>query len=233
VKAKFHPGDMAAMWGRVAKAFDPTGDGRYDVEYRVKNTFATIQAIAAHTLRSAKDLPSAREALEQRIVSMAKAHDLPTVHSWTGAKLADVVARALDAFSPGRVQASGDSGEINSRHTLALSLALHELATNATKYGALSRSEGRVAVEWKVGDGTLQIDWRESGGPAVAKPETTGFGSRLLRQLIRDLGGTIGFDYDRAGLRCRLRVPFSDCARAPSGAGRTRLGERDSLWPER
>jgi two-component sensor histidine kinase len=265
VKAKFHPDDMATMWARVAKALDPTGDGRYDVEYRVKladgtwrwlsawgivefdgegpdrkpvaiagasrdlterkqaeelqrllldelnhrvkNTFATIQAIAAHTLRSAKDLPSAREALEQRIVSMAKAHDLLTAHAWIGANVADVVARALDAFSPGRVQASGDPIDIDSRHTLALSLALHELATNATKYGALSRGEGRVAVEWKVGDGTLQIDWRESGGPAVAKPTTTGFGSRLLCQLIRDLGGTLGFDYDPAGLRCRLRVP--------------------------
>ena len=266
VKRKFHPDDMDTMWTRVAEALDPTGDGRYDVEYRVrqldgswrwlsawglvefagegpdrkpvaiagasrdlterkraeelqrllldelnhrvKNTFATIQAIAAHTLRSASDLPSAREALELRIASMAKAHDLLNAHSWTGARFDEVVARALDAFSPAQVKVSGEALEISSRQTLALSLALHELATNATKYGALSCGEGRVAVDWQLADGTLRLAWRESGGPAVAEPKAEGFGSRLLRQLAGDLGGTIELDYDPAGLRCSISAPL-------------------------
>ena len=159
VKAKFHPDDLELMWSRVAKALDPEGDGRYDVEYRVKqldgswrwlsawglvefegegperkpvaiagasrdltelkqaeelqrlllnelnhrikNTLATIQAITAQTLRAARDLPSAREALDRRIRSLAQVHDLLTVRAWTGANLTDVVARALDAFTPG------------------------------------------------------------------------------------------------------------------------------------
>ena len=156
-----------------------------ELNHRVKNTFATIQAISAYTLRSARDLPSARDALEQRIVSMAKAHDLLTAHSWTGANLLEVVARAIDAFSPSRVTIRGDAVDISSKHTLALSLALHELATNATKYGALSSAEGRVEIEWTRENGTLQLDWREKGGPAVVVPEVRGFGSRLIEQLAR------------------------------------------------
>lgn len=235
VKAKFHEEDMEQMWARVAKALDPDGDGRYDVEYRVKqadgswrwlsawgivefegegpdrkpvaiagasrdlterkraeelqrmlldelihrvkNTFATIQAISARTLRSAPDLPSAREALDRRIVSMARAHDLLTAHDWNGANLAEVVAGALDAFSPSRVTTRGDAVDISSKQTLALSLALHELATNATKYGALSSSDGRVRVEWTAEDGILRLDWQESGGPPIAAPTARGFGS--------------------------------------------------------
>ena len=262
VMAKFHPDDMELMWSRVAEALDPTGDGRYDVEYRVrqpdgswrwlsawglvefegegperkataiagasrdlterkqaeelqrllldelnhriKNTFATIQAISTHTLRSARDLPAAREALERRIVSMARAHDLLTARSWTGASLQEVVGRALEAFPPGQVAISGDDVEISSKHTLALSLAVHELATNATKYGALSCPRGRVEVDWTVGDGTLQLAWSESGGPPIDVPDGKGFGSRLLGQLVRGLGGKITLDYRPSGLRCRI-----------------------------
>ncbi len=262
VKAKFHPDDMERMWQRVTKALDPTGDGRYDVEYRVrqpdgswrwlsawglveyegesterkpiaiagasrdltdrkraeeleqmllgelnhrvKNTLATIHAITVQTLRNADDLPSASETLEQRIMSMARAHDLLTARTWTGADLADVVARALEAFPPEQIDTSGPSVELSSRHVLSLSLALHELATNATKYGALSCQEGHVAVQWSATAGELWICWREEGGPPVATPLKSGFGSRLLQQLIGEIGGTIELDYDPAGLRCNL-----------------------------
>jgi two-component sensor histidine kinase/PAS domain-containing protein len=265
VKAKFHADDMELMWSRVAKALDPDGDGRYDVEYRVKqpdgswrwlsawglvefagegaarkavaiagasrdlterkqaedlqrllldelnhrvkNTFATIQAIASHTLRSASDLPSARDALEQRIVSMGKAHDLLNTHSWTGAKLDEVVARAVEAFSPAQVTIAGEPVDISSRQTLSLSLALHELATNATKYGALSCQSGRVSVDWTIDESMLCLTWQESDGPPVVEPKSRGFGSRLLKQLAGDVGGTIALDYDPAGVRCRIEIP--------------------------
>jgi PAS domain S-box-containing protein len=263
VKAKFHPDDQELMWSRVTRALDPQGDGKYDVEYRVrqldgswrwlsawglvefdgegpsrkpvaiagasrdlterkraeehqqlllnelqhrvKNALATFQAIATLTLSSAHDLPSAREALEGRVLAMARAHDLLTAGVWTGAKLSDVLAQALEAFSPSQVSLSGPAIDISSRHTLGLSLALHELATNAAKYGALSCAEGCVRVRWENEDGVLRLDWEESDGPPVAPPSRKGFGSRLLeRVLVRDLSGTIKLDYEPAGLRCTI-----------------------------
>jgi PAS domain S-box-containing protein len=263
VKSKFHPDDLELMWSRVTKALDPHSDGRYDVEYRVKqrdggwrwlsawglvefegdgparrpvaiagasrdlterkqaeelqrlllnelnhrvkNTLATIQALTAQTLRAARDLPSAREALDRRIRSMAQAHDLLTLRAWTGANLTDVVMRALDAFSPAQVKMSGTAIDVSPKHALALSLALHELATNASKYGALSCPEGRVSVQWGVQEGMLHLDWQESGGPPVAPPTQRGFGSRLLEELvIRDLDGDTKLKYDVVGVRCSI-----------------------------
>lgn len=263
VKSKFHPDDLPLMWTRVTKALDPQGDGRYDVDYRVKqldggwrwlsawglvefegdgaerkpvaiagasrdlterkqaeelqrllldelnhrvkNTLAMIQAICWQTLRTAPDLPSARDALDLRIRSMARAHDLLTSRAWIGANVTDIVNRALDAFTPAQVDISGPALDVSSKHALALSLALHELATNATKYGALSRPEGRVSVEWRAQDGKLHLDWQESGGPPVAPPTHKGFGSRLLEEVVaHDLGGDIKLDYAPAGVRCSL-----------------------------
>ncbi len=267
VTSKFHPDDLPLMWSRVASALDPLGDGRYDVEYRVKqldgswrwlsawglvefegegaerkpaaivgasrdlserkqaeeqqrlllnelnhrvkNTLATVQAIAAQTLRNARDLPSAKEALERRIHAMAKAHDLLTARAWAGADLMDVVIRALEAFPPAQVRMSGNAIDLTPRYALTLSLALHELATNATKYGAMSQSGGRVNVQWNVLNGMLQLDWQESGGPPVVPPtqKQKGFGSRLLEELVaRDLGGGTMVNYDVAGLRCSINV---------------------------
>jgi two-component sensor histidine kinase/PAS domain-containing protein len=262
-KSKFHPDELELMWSRVAEALDPASDGRYDLEYRVKqldgswrwlsawglvefegdgpdrkpvalagasrditdrkqaeelqrlllnelnhrikNTLATIQAIAAQTMRTARDLPSARVALERRIHSMAEAHDLLTLRAWTGANVTDIVVRALDAFPPAQVQMSGTAVDVSPKHALALSLALHELATNATKYGALSCPEGRVSVNWKVQEGTLHLDWEESGGPPVAPPTQKGFGSRLLEDLVgRDLGGDVRLNYNVSGVRCGI-----------------------------
>jgi PAS domain S-box-containing protein len=263
VRAKFHPEDLELMWSRVSKALDPRSDGRYEVEYRVrqldgtwrwlsawglvefegdgaekkpiaiagasrdlterkeneerqrllsdelnhrvKNTLAAILGIASQTLRTARDLPSAREALERRILSMAKAHDLLTARAWAGANVTDIVTRALDAFTPAQVEVCGTSVDVLPQQALALSLVLHELATNATKYGALSRSEGRVSVRWDVQQGMLNLNWAESGGPPVTPPDRKGFGSRLLEQLVaRDLGGAVKLDYNLSGVRCKI-----------------------------
>ena len=264
VKAKFHADDMDLMWSRVSKALDPKGDGRYDVEYRVrqldgswrwlsawglvefegngdarkpvaivgasrdlteqkqaeqvqqlvlnelnhrvKNTLASIQAITAMTLRGATDLPTATAALDQRIQAMAKAHDLLTARSWSGARLGDIVRRAMEAFPPAQVTSSGPAFEVSPQHVLGLSLALHELATNATKYGALSRPDGRVDVSWAIRDGKLQLDWVESGGPPVEPPTRSGFGSLLLDELVRSLGGTAKIDYDAGGVHGIITV---------------------------
>lgn len=264
VKTKFHPDDMALMWARVAQALDPQGDGRYDVEYRVKqrdgswrwlsawglvefagrgadrkpvaiagasrdlterkqaeeqqrllvnelnhrikNTLATVQSIASMTIRGASDLPSARAKLDGRIISLAYAHDLLTERSWAGADLRDVVTRAMAPFSiAGQIELSGASLEVSPRHALALSLAVHELATNATKYGALSDAKGRVELRWHAADGVLHLSWRESGGPAVTPPTRRGFGSRMLKEgLQRDLGGETRLDYAPDGVCCEI-----------------------------
>jgi two-component sensor histidine kinase len=251
------------MWARVKKALDPAGDGRYEVEYRVKqldgswrwlsawglvefegygpnrktvaiagasrdltalkraeerqrllvnelnhrvkNTLATVQSIAMQTLRGANHLKAARTALDARIISLAHAHDLLTDRHWSGADIRDVVIRAMNPFAADRIKLSGPSREISPRHALALSLALHELATNAAKYGALTVPEGRVDLSWRVADALLQLSWRESGGPAVAPPARRGLGSRLLEEgLIHDLGGETRLDYAADGVRCEI-----------------------------
>jgi two-component sensor histidine kinase len=176
-----------------------------DLNHRIKNTFATIQAISAQTLRAARDLPSARDALDRRIRSLAQVHDLLTMRAWSGASLTDVVMRALDAFTPAQVRMSGAAIDVSPKHALTLSLALHELATNAIKYGALSCPEGRVGVQWSVREGMLHIDWEESGGPPVSPPTQKGFGSRLLEDLVvRDLGGDTKLNYHVSGVRCNI-----------------------------
>ena len=121
----------------------------------------------AQTLRSAHDLPSAEQALDHRIRALAQAHDLLTSRSWTGANLNDLAVRTLEAFAPTQVTMFGDPIDVSPKHALALSLALHELATNAIKYGALSCPEGRMSLKWQVHEGTLHLDWEEIGGPRV------------------------------------------------------------------
>lgn len=101
---------------------------------------------------------------------MAQAHDLLTARSWTSAHLTDVVERVLKAFAPTQVDVSGAAIEVSPKHALAISMALHELATNAIKYGALSCPEGRITVQWRVQKGMLYLDWEERGGPPVAPP---------------------------------------------------------------
>jgi PAS domain S-box-containing protein len=265
VAAKFHPDDMDVMWSRVALALDPAGDGRYSVEYRVKqsdggwrwlsawglvefeghgaerhavaiagasrdlsalkqseehqrllvnelnhrvkNSLATVQSIAAQTLRTATDLSSARDALEARIISLARAHDLLTDRSWAAADLAAVVQRALEPFAIDRFDITGPSLDLSPKHALAFSLALHELATNAAKYGALSQAGGRVRVNWVGKDHRVSLTWREVDGPPVTPPERRGFGSRLLEAGIkRDLAGSTHLDYARDGVRCTLEA---------------------------
>jgi two-component sensor histidine kinase len=113
--------------------------------------------------------------------------------------------RALDAFAQTQMTLSGTAIDVPPKHALALSLALHELATNAIKYGALSRPEGHVTVRWGVQHGSLHLNWEESGGPPVAPPTQKGFGSRLLEQLIaHDLDGDTKLDFDVSGLRCSI-----------------------------
>ena len=192
-----------------------------ELNHRVKNTLATVQSIAAQTLRSAPDLPRAREALEARLLALAGTHDLLTAESWNGARLADVVASAMSPFETARrpqISRSGPVVWLTAQRALALSMALHELATNAVKYGALSVPEGRVTIRWTVSDqDLLTLSWVERDGPLVQTPERAGFGSRLLqRSLARELDGDVVFTFAPEGVRCEIHCRITDPA--PSAA---------------
>ncbi len=180
-----------------------------ELNHRVKNSLATVQSIGAQTLRAATDVKSARVALDDRIVSLARAHDLLTDRHWSGADMGEVVRRALEPFGLARLDIDGPLLDIAPRHALTLSLALHELATNASKHGALSVPDGSVEVRWQ-SDGThLQLTWLEQGGPLVTPPTRRGFGSRLLEQGVgHELGGSARVIYAEAGVRCEIIAPI-------------------------
>lgn len=185
-----------------------------ELNHRVKNTLSMIQAIAAQTFRSAEDLEQAQSAFSARIVALAKASDLLTGENWEGAALEDIVARSAEATAPERFMARGPPVRLSPKTALSLSMALHELSTNAVKYGALSNGAGRVRIDWAVdlaADGKrLKLTWREEGGPPVAPPSRRGFGSRLIeRGLAAELGGQVSVRFDPAGVVCAVDAPLN------------------------
>ena len=186
-----------------------------ELNHRVKNSLATIQAIAAQTFHAARSLPQAQEAFSARIVALAEAHDLLTRENWEGADLSDLLAR-LEALHGGPLHAdvgrfvfSGPPVRLSPRMALSLSMALHELATNAVKYGALSVPTGQVRIAWSVAPGPLHprltLTWTETGGPSVSPPTRRGFGSRLIeRGLASELAGEAHIDFLPSGVVCRI-----------------------------
>ncbi|WP_282296796.1 HWE histidine kinase domain-containing protein [Stenotrophomonas sp. PS02289] len=184
-----------------------------ELNHRVKNTLATVQSIARQTLRSAAGLEDANTKIEERLVALAGAHDILTRENWHSADIRDLAQSTVDAYgTPDQFQLEGDSCRLDPRRALALAMALHELGTNATKYGALSSREGRVHLHWVStdvdGDARIEVLWQEYGGPAVHKPVQRGFGSRLLeRGLKHDLGGGVELAFAPEGVRCHLWMP--------------------------
>jgi two-component sensor histidine kinase len=191
-----------------------------ELNHRVKNTLATVQSIAAQTLRSAPDLCAARDSFEARLVALATAHDLLTLQNWHGARLADVAATAMAPFETAqrsRISRSGPAVWLTAQRALALSLALHELATNAAKYGALSTPEGRVTIRWRLAGRALTLTWTEDGGPPVEPPTRVGFGTRLLhRGLAHELHGDVVVTFDPGGVRCEICCEVEDARPRPA-----------------
>lgn len=183
-----------------------------ELNHRVKNSLATIQAIAAQSFNGARAVDEAQEAFSNRIVALAEAHDLLTRENWEGAELHDVTAR-LAALHGGadRFELSGPSIRLSPKTALSLSMALHELATNAMKYGALSTPQGQVRVAWDLapepGAARLDLTWVERDGPPVSVPTRRGFGSRLIeRGLAAELSGSAAIDFHPDGVVCRIRA---------------------------
>jgi PAS domain S-box-containing protein len=184
-----------------------------ELNHRVKNTLATVQSLAMQTLRNTERTVDARKLFESRLMALSRAHDVLTVESWEGAKLRQVAGRALEPFTSrdGRVSIGGPDVWLTPKQALAISMALHELATNAAKYGALSNDVGRVRVDWAIrpldGARELKLTWVEDGGPKVRQPARTGFGSRLIqRNLAHDLGGPATIDYRPQGVVSVIRT---------------------------
>ncbi len=184
-----------------------------ELDHRVKNTLANIQALVTQSSRSAESLTFFVEGLEQRIHSMAKAHSLLTQSRWEGVSVEGLLREELDAYSPlpGVVSLSGDEAVLTPKSALALSLALHELATNAAKFGAFLAVAGKVSVVWHIrDDGGLGLSWTETGGPLVEPPTRRGFGSNLIeRALALETGGHSTIHYNPSGVVCDIVLPKS------------------------
>jgi PAS domain S-box-containing protein len=181
-----------------------------DLNHHVKNTLATVRAIASQTLRGSDVPPAAKAALEGRLMSLAAAHDVLLQEEWVSAGLRDVVTRALAPHvsdRSARLHVEGPAAALDAKSALALTMCLHELATNATKYGALSNADGRVSVTWTVDARSLELRWQEIGGPAVTVPKKRGFGSRLIERVIAgDLNGSAKLSFAPDGVVCVIRA---------------------------
>ena len=188
-----------------------------ELNHRVKNTLSIIQSIAMQTLRRDETSPEVREAFMARLLALADAHDILTAESWDGADLGAVIAKAADvhrdASGNSRFTISGPAIRLTPKSAVALSMAFHELATNAMKYGALSGPSGEVDVNWSIehrdDGGRLCLRWAERGGPVVAEPLRRGFGSRLIeRGLAGELDGHATLDFRPTGLICTVDARF-------------------------
>ncbi len=185
-----------------------------ELNHRVKNSLAIVSAIASQTLVGTVPLPIAREAFIARLMSMSRAHDLLVHGNWAGTDLASVINATIKPYeTANRFQITGPHVGLKPSVALTFSLAIHELCTNAIKYGALSVPEGKVDILWSVEgagpDALLVWEWIESGGPSVSTPVHRGFGSSLVeRVLATDVQGTVSISFDPAGLRCILDAPL-------------------------
>ncbi len=183
-----------------------------ELNHRVKNTLASIQSIVRQTLRPDETPVHVRERLIDRLLAMSAAHDVLTRESWEGAGLEEIVLQGLAPFvddqEPDRIAITGPALRVGASTALSLALAIHELATNAVKYGALSTPGGKVTVVWDRGQGDHTVlTWTEHGGPPVQTPSRKGFGTRLLdRGLAADLGGRPKLTFDVEGVRAVLPV---------------------------
>jgi PAS domain S-box-containing protein len=193
-----------------------------ELNHRVKNTLSTVQSIVWQALRTTSDPEVLRESIETRLHALSRSHDLLTRENWASAGLHDVVNDALEPFAvangrAARIVITGNNIRISPKATLALGIALHELATNAVKYGAFSNEAGSILIAWtiepKPEGNRLILIWHEKDGPPVTPPTRKGFGTRVIeRGLAHELEGTVHLDYRPNGLVCTIDFP------APRGA---------------
>ncbi len=186
-----------------------------ELNHRVKNTLANVLSIVSMTRRRAKSLDDFAEGIDNRIRALSATHDLLTQSDWGTTPLRSIVEVELSPYAredDQEIVLEGPHVELAPNDALSLGLAIHELATNATKYGALSVPGGRVEVKWAMRSDTLaMIDWRESGGPEVVKPTSRGFGTDLIEKIVaHELRHPVELDFDPSGVHCALLVPVRE-----------------------
>jgi two-component sensor histidine kinase len=185
-----------------------------ELHHRIKNTLATVSAIASQSLRNAISIAHGQEAIESRLLALGRAHDLLLQARWSSASLATIVRGATEPYDSkgsGRFSLDGPPIEITSAAVLALAMTLNELCTNTTKFGALSVPAGRVGIAWSVDDTTqrLRLTWTETNGPPVHPPTRRSFGTRLMETLGKQLKGEVTLAYEGSGFVYTLDVPLS------------------------
>jgi PAS domain S-box-containing protein len=180
-----------------------------ELNHRVKNTLSTVLSLVRQTFGQDELAKDRIRRLTDRLMALSAAHDVLTQELWESADLAVIAPAAVQPHADGgRIAFVGPTARVAPHIALALSMALHELATNALKHGALATPSGRVQVTWTLADDTIELEWRERDGAAVSAPERAGFGSRLLgRALATDLGRAAELIFAPEGLICRIRAP--------------------------
>jgi two-component sensor histidine kinase/CheY-like chemotaxis protein len=185
-----------------------------ELHHRIKNTLATVSAVASQSLRTAISLEHGQRAIENRLLALGRAHDLLTQVRWANSSIVNTVRRAIEPYGDdGRecFSIGGPDIGITSGAVIALAMTLNELCTNATKFGALSLSTGHVEIEWTIDDKSqrLQLTWTEKGGPLVEPPTRRSFGTRIIGALGQQLSGKVQLAYQPAGFVYTLDVPLS------------------------
>jgi two-component sensor histidine kinase/DNA-binding NarL/FixJ family response regulator len=185
-----------------------------ELHHRIKNTLATVSAIASQSLRTATSIEHAQHAIEGRLIALGRAHDLLLQARWANADLANTIRGATapyDSEGQGRFSISGPDIKVTSGAVIALAMTLNELCTNTTKFGALSVPGGSIDIGWNVDEEKqrLQMTWSEKGGPAVSAPARQSFGSRLIGSLGQQLKGQVQLAYEPTGFVYALNVPMT------------------------
>ena len=212
-----------------------------EVDHRAKNTLAVVLSMLR--LTKARTMPEFVAAVEGRIHALAVTHNLLSASRWEGANLGQIVDEELAPYQTrrrNRIVTEGPSILLQPATAQAVALALHELATNAAKYGALSSEAGSLQVRWTFTDNSLSLDWRETGGPPAVAPQALGFGLTIVRSSIEEqFRGGVAYDWSPDGLHCRLSIPRAQIAEAtptsdvepqvaasPAGSGENLVGKR-------
>jgi two-component sensor histidine kinase len=183
-----------------------------ELRHRLRNKVAVVQAVLRHELRADAEL---RARVLDRLNALAHADELLTGSEHDTVDLRDIFRVELSLYGGARFSAQGDPVRLPPRLAATLTLVVHELATNAVKYGAFKHRSGLVSIGWRLDSRTLTIEWSESGGPSVCKPERNGFGTRLFRCALDPFHGAIEMAFEPAGLRCKICLDIP----APSAEG--------------
>ena len=190
-----------------------------ELNHRVKNTLASVQSIVSQTLRSAPDPATARQNIGSRLAALSKAHNLLSAQEWTSADLGEIIGQEVAVFDPERISIDGPRFTVSPRASISLAMLVHELSTNAVKYGALSSESGNVAIKWREEpDGNLKLTWLETGGPPAVEPDRKGFGTRLIESIVSgEFGGGYEPCFSEQGFSCILTLEAAVLRGAKAG----------------